>query len=224
MAVISEDDFTEGSDVDLVNHTPTPTGDSWTEEENTETKIQRVLAAEDFSASNGSAGSDRHIYSIQPNPSVNEYDIEGTLVYSTYPPGSDDPWYFIARFTATNNYYSAGTYQPLSTADKRIFKQVSGTKTELASGDEAMTGSDALKIEVRDATKKLYRNGSQLISNGDDVIKDNGKVGFGLGNAWDVGSDDVRFDWEVDDFKVTTVDAAGADIRKHIIPAYMGMN
>ena len=197
---IFKDFFTEGADTKLVDHTPGGFGSSWVEEEKTGVAIQRIQAADDFAESDTfEESSDRHIYTCRLLPGTAEYDLSVKLLGVA---GADtDPWFFVGRFTDTNNYYSGGTYPALETADKKIFKKVTSTVTELASGDNGMAANDTLKFEIRDAAKKLYHNGSEVLTTPDNALTSIGSGGFGLGNAW-VSTDDIRSAWQADDFTI----------------------
>ncbi len=86
----------------------------------------------------------------------------------------------IARFTDTSNYYGAGTYGPGSSADLKIFKKVAGVVTELAtSGDDDTTNGDAFKFEIKDATKKLFREATEKLSTTDNALTFAGRTGMG---------------------------------------------
>jgi len=210
------DTFTEAADTNLVNHVP-DTGTGWTEEENTTTAIQKVIAASDIVRADAAKNSQRHIYSAQPNPSTVEYDIAATLkAVNTGSGGSDDSWFFVARFTDTSNFYSAGTYGGAAAADKKIFKEVAGVITELASGDNGLAANDTLEFRVRDATKKLFHNGVEVLSTTDNALTSAGRAGFGLGNEW-VSTDDITTLYEADNFSVTEVGGVGQKPRRTLM-------
>ncbi len=210
MTIRVSDTFSVGVDTNLDVHTPTPTGDGWTEEVRTGNRYQRIRTADDYSQSNAGENSDRHIYTAQPNCSGAEYDVEAQLVGVPAGAGTDDPWFLVARLTGTGDYYSAGVYDNAPAADKKIFKTVGGTPTELASGamSAEIADNDILMFEVRDATKKLYKNAGEELSTSNNDITASGRAGFGLGNAW-VSTDDIVNAWDTDNFELDEVVGGG---------------
>ena len=94
--------------------------------------------------------------------------------------------------------------------DKRIFKKVGGTPTELATGDSGITASDVLRLDARNSgtTLELFQNGSAItgLNSIDTALTASGRAGIGLGSAW-VATDDIRLDWEFDDFSRVDVTA-----------------
>ncbi len=214
MAVIVNDTFTEAADTALTAHTP-DTGSGWTKEEAAgTTNVMNVSGANDNAVASGATNSARLVYSAQPNPSVVEYDIEVTLPgIATGAGGGDDVAALLARFADTSNYYTAGTYGATSAADKKIKKTVAGVVTELATGDNGLTAGDTLKFQVRDAAKKLFHNGVEILSTADNALTAAGKAGFALGNVW-VATDDLVITYTLDNFSVTEVAAAASRFRR----------
>ena len=212
-----EDTFVEVAiDTSLILHLPTGAnaGSGWTAEEVTGTAIQRVDAANDYCESSADEGNDRHLYTLQPDPAGVEYDVQATLSGIAGSPSL--PWFLIARLTDASNYYSAGSYNAGSAADKKIFKKVAGTVAEIASGDNGLTAGDTIKFEVRDAAKKLFHNGSEIISSADNALTSAGRAGFGVGNAW-VATDDIEQDWKSDNFFYTEVAAAASAAKRRMM-------
>ena len=206
MTIRVSDTFDVDTDTILTAHTPTPTGDGWTEEVRTGSRYQRIRTADDEALSNAGENSDRHIYTAQPNSTGAEYDVEAQLNGVPGGAGTDDPWFLVARLTGTGDYYSAGVYPNAPAADKKIFKTVGGTPTELASGamSAEIAANDILMFEVRDATKKLYKNAAEELSTANNDITASGRAGFGLGNAW-ISTDDISTSWKTDNFEIDEV-------------------
>ena len=202
---IFKDFFTQIADVDLVAHAPSGFGSSWVEEERTGVPVQRIQAVDDYAESDRTGLDDRHIYTCRPAPNVNEYDLNVKLL--NIATTGLAPWFFVARFTDTSNYYSAGTYAANNAADKKIFKKVTSTVTEIATGDSNAVDNDTLKFEVRDATKKLYHNGSEVLSSGDNALSSIGVGGFGLGNAW-ISTEELVLSWRADNFTIDELTTA----------------
>ena len=208
MAVIVSDTFTELlADTTLQTHVP-DTGTGWTEFSSCAVGRNFVVffLLDDMGA-NGSSGNCIEIYTAQPDPSVAEYDVQvTTTVITTF---TVNPAGLVARLTDINNHYTAGSYIASAAADKKIFKMVAGTRTELASGDNGLTAGDVFKFEVRDATKKLYQNAVEILSSTDNAITGAGQAGLFEGAVW-VNTDDVQGVWRFDAFTVDEVAAAGA--------------
>src|SRR5262245_15971523 len=174
------DTFVEvSSNTTLASHTPTGTdaGTGWSLEEQTGTTLERVNATNDQAESDGNENNQRHLYTLQPNPAVAEYDTVITLnaVTST----STNFAGLIARLTDASNYYGAGCYGASAAADKKLFKVVAGTRTELASGDSGNAAGDVLKLEIRNNSQKFYKNGGLELSATDTALTSAGRTGYG---------------------------------------------
>ncbi|MCA1570850.1 MAG: hypothetical protein LC798_11135 [Chloroflexi bacterium] len=208
MAVIFHDDFTRATDADLTAHVPTIAGTGWTQESQIGTTIVwRVLAANDYADGSGGASSGTGVsVSAQPNPAVAEYDIEAVyLATATATTGLPRNWDLIARWTDQSNFYTFRVDAPAAATDKRLRKMVAGTLTELASNTTDAVANDAIKFEIRDATKKVYVNGVEELSSTDNALTGAGKVGMAYG-TWATGlSGRIDPGWDIDDFKVTEV-------------------
>lgn len=201
MTVIFQDAFTEAStDTVLASHTPTPTGTAWANEEQTGTPEIEAVAASDTATPNASSNSNRTLYSCTPAPSVDNYDVEVT--FPVLAVGADSAAFLLGRFTDTSNYYGCLTYIGSAAADKKLYKNVAGTVTEIASGDNGLTASDVIRFEVRTGTQELFQNDSSIISGSDTALTSIGKAGLGVGNAF-VSTDDINTLWEFDGFTVT---------------------
>lgn len=216
MAVIVEDNFTELSDTDLASHTPSPTGTGWTEEVNDTTASDFVVfEATDLLGIDVTQGSRQIIMTAQPDPTNNEYDVEVdlTIIDAT---GSDDPSILIGRLTASNTMYGGFSVNTgVGTDTHKLFKIIAGSVTELASTTSNMSDGDVMKLEIRDATKKLFKQGSELISSADNVITLAGKAGIAVGDVF-VPGHDVSLEWRWDNFKVTEVAADGGTLTINV--------
>jgi hypothetical protein len=199
-----EDTFTEEATVNLEDHTPTgsPAGTGWTLAEQTGTRFLRILLTNDFVKANSGELNDRYLATMQPNPSVDEYDVEAQLL--DIDTNGAKPFFLLARYTDTNNYYSGGLYDA---NDAQIYKKVSGTVTNIASEAATWLDNDVIKFEIRDATKKVFENAVEVASTTDNALTASGQVGMGVGNAW-VASDDISSVWEIDNFSYTEAAAA----------------
>lgn len=209
MAILVNDTFTEAGDTALTAHTP-DTGTGWTEEDNSTGSSLNILSGRGGdNVSLTATGGEAHIAATaQPNPTAASYDVEITFKEVQGAGGQDDPCFLIARFTDGSNFYSAGTYATDDAADKRIFKMVSGSPTELASGDNGLANTDKLSFEVRTDTPRLrlLHNDSSVLTSDDTAITAVGRAGFGLGNYWDAAVDDARHPYQITLFTLTEVD------------------
>jgi len=209
MAIIVQDEFTEGADTNLDAHTPTTTGTGWTKENGSASWHLRCYAAQDnveFTET-GSRG-DNLMYSSQPAPTTADVDVQFDSFRAT-PVSNDGAWGCFARFADTSNFYSLGLYRTGVAADKKIFKRVTGTDTELASGDNGITDGDVHLFEIRDATKKLFHNSSEILSTTDNAITAAGEAGLCLGEFMTT-LDECRHNIEFDDYILTEISVANA--------------
>ena len=198
MGVVFSDTFTGTNGTDLPDHTP-DTGTGWTEEEKTGTQVLEIFSGK-CEASNAEAD-DRATYSAQPDPTVVEYDVE--FVFYQASGVNDEPSHLFARFTDTSNYYLATVYSDGQTDDYKLNKTVTGSFTELASLDEAIIiGGETIKLQVRDATKKVFNGETEKLTSTDNALTSAGKAGISVGNTL-VSTDDIDFTQNIDDFKVT---------------------
>lgn len=204
--------FMSETNVDPINgnHTPFWEGTGWSVEI-TGNDNARILGGSDdasglqYSASEST--SDGHAYSVQPNPVGSEYEIWLAYLARSGTAGSGDEFAgILARYTDANNYYLLGHYAENN--NLKIFKNVSGTVTELASStDPANAASEGgvLYAFIEDGTKSLtyYPNddesagagsptfGPWTISTSDNALTSAGKWGFGTGNLTGIPGNDI---------------------------------
>lgn len=204
-----EDTFIEAAGTPaLTAHTPTGTnaGTAWTQEIISGSAFQRVDSANDYAEADSIEVNNRHLYTLQPDPAVSEYDVlltaAGVSVATTAPLG------LIARMTDASNMYGAATYRASDAADKKIWKMVATVVTELASGDAGVTAGDVFKFEIRDATKKLFQGATERLSTSDNALTSPGRAGFFQGNVF-VAADDINSNWKIDDFSYVEVSGGG---------------
>ncbi len=202
------DDFFEaGADVTLTSHTP-DTGETWALEEQTGASLANTDG--DNSAQEAAAESnDRIIYSLDRVLTDAEYQTEiyfNELATNTL---AAFPYFVVARFADTSNFYFGGTYAAAATADKKIYKEVATTVSEIATGDAGFAASSFMTFKVLDATKKIFWNGSEAISTTDNAITAKGEVGFGMGNLA-ISTDDISAALDVGLFVVSDIGGAVA--------------
>lgn len=212
------DQFTVASDINLVNHTPTPTGDGWTSEFDDASGNMFVRASDDICKSSGTSQGTGLVFSVQPDPTVAEYDVEALLV--TVDGSADDTWGLVARMFGANpqddNYNTRGSGS--ATTKIEIRKLVTGTPTVLDTTAAGYQNGKTYKFEIRDATKKLFEDGVEIASTTNDDITGAGKWGFGYGDVLGTADDDTTANWEFDEFKCTEVAAGGAVVPARSIP------
>lgn len=206
MALIFSDAFTEVSNTALTSHTPTILGTGWTQEKASATAVAHARATDVLMSSAQDIGNGM-TYSSQPNPAIADVDVQATLA-AVYSGSSSAPIALIARFADTSNYYAV---QILGTShaqnDTKIYKRVGGTWTQLAAVDTSWANGDVLKFEIRDATKKVYKNGVEILSTTDNAITAAGKAGVAWGaEAGGNGSHVFSTEWQLDNYSVTERD------------------
>lgn len=210
MAIIVEDQFTEASAVALTAHTPSPTGTSWTEEDHQNTAVINDNATNDYIVASATQTAAGQVCSAQPNPSVAEYDIEWQCKVADTGTATRQQR-LIARWVDVNNHYGFRVLPDGHASNAyRLYKVVSGTLTELATVDGTTAVDDVFVFEIRDATKRVLKNGSEILTTSDNELTGAGKAGVGMGRYTLVettGNMNVgAMAW--DNFKVTEVSAA----------------
>jgi hypothetical protein len=114
-----------------------------------------------------------------------------------------------ARGNGTSDYYAVRLSPPGSaTNDVELVKVIGGTLTSLASVDTGIVDGDAVVFEVRDATKRVLKNGAEILSSSDNAIPAAGDCGISMGqvSAGDTGN--IAAAWRLDDYSVTEYPAA----------------
>lgn len=165
MTVFASDTFTDSDGTLLQNHTPT-VGGSWT----------KLV---------GGTGADIEIYSNRATPSG-----DGVVYYNGGTPASAEYDVTLTIKNAGSSNYTIGQYGRLSPAAETgylawvvssayyLYRAVAGVFTELGIWATAPAANDVVKLEIRDATKRLFVNGTQRISSGDNAVTAAGKAGL----------------------------------------------
>ncbi len=207
MTKIVDDQFTDAASPELNSHTPDIAGDGWTKEQQLGIRHLKVNAGDGRLDANASSSGASVLYSAQPNPSdsaTTEYDTAYEVRSETVS-SNDDPFGVFARFTDTDNMYSAGTYRPDVVSESRIAKKVAGAHTELASGNFGAAGSfvaEVLIFKVRDSTdRQTFRDDTEAleITADDTALSAAGRCGVFIGRLW-VATDDMSANWEIENF------------------------
>jgi hypothetical protein len=204
VALVAQDSFTDTNGTNLTAHTRDDAG-TWA-------KMAGVTADINIDTNRVYAGATTAHYVASGTPSSAEYDIEFDLTYLT---NVADAAGVFARCNAgnSNDFYLArlaGTAGAAPTAIQ-VVKLVGGAGTVIASFTDTAPSVGvprSYKFEVRDATKKMYRDGVELCSSTDNVITQVGVHGLRLLGAGS-SSGLVMDNYEVNDLAAggTTVNA-----------------
>ena len=105
-----------------------------------------------------------------------------------------------------DNFYYLQILSNTNPADSvKLLKYVGGVATELGTIDVTIAAGDTFKLEITDGTKKVYHNGSEVLSSTDNALTAAGTWGVYFGNyngavvAASV-SGHLRDTWAIDDF------------------------
>lgn len=120
-------------------------------------------------------------------PGTVEYDVEGTLFFHTT---GNQFQGIVGRFSTTANTYYTVRWSTWGTTKSPIFgweliKSVAGTQTILAqSAFTATAGATyTVRLSIRDAAKKVFIDGAEIISNTDNAITEAGRAGLRAANS-----------------------------------------
>lgn len=177
MATIDNFDDTEGTL--LQSHTPSG-GGSWTKHSaatcDAEIASNRVR--------NGGSGQ-KAVYYHSADPASAEYDVEGDLYRADSSDGDRDAGVAGRMDTTDETFYNAFASIYPGFNGYYLDKAVSGTYTRLGSYETSISASSttAVKLELRDAAKKVYVAGTERISSSDNAITATGKAGLRIYHA-----------------------------------------
>lgn len=205
-----QDTFTEAADTALTSHTPSPTGTSWVQIAITGASFIEVKEATDAIANDVADIGGGEFCKSQPDPSGVDYDVEMQVI--TTDTGTANRRVRIhGRIVDVSNYYAV-RFLPTGHAsnDTQLIKNVAGTVTELATVDTGLTANDTLKLEIRDAAKKVYKNGAEILTSSDNALTAAGSAGVSCGqvSAADSGNA-IAATWRWDNYVVTEAVAPG---------------
>lgn len=145
-------------------------------------------------------------------PAGVDYDVVGTVKVAT---SSKNSCGVLGRMsTSATTFYSA-RYK--SNPRWELNKYIAGAATLLgsydAAGDRPSSAAKTVKLEIRDATKKVYISGVERISSADNDITAAGRPGLGHGAG---GNDPWTESW-LDDWSATDAVGGGGAV----IPVFM---
>ena len=167
MTVFVNDTFTDTNGVLLQNHTPA-VGEIWVKRDTLPNADIQSNKAKSTSATIVGG-----LYTNAVSPSVG-YDI--TCVLDVATPVSSDGMYLYGRFADINNFYQVRVMHGTSWT---LHKKVAGVLTLLHSAAPvAHTYPCTLKFEIRDATKKVYKDGVEVLTSADNVLTSAGRPGL----------------------------------------------
>lgn len=200
------DNFTEAvSNTPLDSHTP-DVGTGWTKLESVNCAgcdIRALAGGFNVARNTLDVAQARVIYTAQATYSSALYDVTAEVRDQFGVPNDDDPWWLHARVTDASNYYAAGAYLSGANPDIFIIKKEAGVVTTLASANSgfSFSASTTVKFEIRNATKKLFINGAEILSTSDNSLTSTGECGLSLGNTR-LSSDDIDTGWTFDVFEI----------------------
>lgn len=182
MPTFASDAFTGTADSDLAGRTP-DVGGVWVQHPS-------VNAAADFKISNanrvrtGGNGASNHLAYVDTDPGTAEYDVSLTVRAFN---SSDQRVFPAARIQtgAAQCYYviwdpGAGTVRL-----RRMINSTTGTTLGTWTVSLSNNTDYVFKLEIRDATKKLFVDGVERISSTDNTITGAGRAGL-AGESWPV--------------------------------------
>lgn len=158
-------------------------------------------------------------YSAQPNPTVAEYFVESEFDDI----GTNAATAAIAMFgrcidctsSTTQDYYTVFVYDDVGNA-YQLFKIINASPTSLGTGGAFSDAETVvIKLELKDAQKKVFEAGSEIISSDDNAITGAGVAGLSCGEVTGTANDDCSRNFRYDDFKL--VEIAVAAVRRLMI-------
>ena len=205
------DTFTVGANELLSARTP-DTGTGYTSVYSGGTPNLQAVATTDACSATTSDTPAGKAYSAQPDPTVVEYDLAVTV--GAFSVSAARGQGLFARRADNDNVYGLQMGENGDTfSNKKIFKRVGGVNTELAAEDTAWAANDVVTFEIRDATKKIYQNGTERASTTDNALTAAGTWGLAAGNFPVFGDlTGTRSVNTMDTFSCTEVAAGGLSI------------
>lgn len=165
MAVFVNDTFTDTNGVLLQNHTG-ETGATWTEHPDVAGVDATIQSNKASSLSNSGSA-----YYASGAPATAEYDVELTTGALSSPTMGMGPQ---GRLLATP--YTG--YLAWASGASSLYKHVAGAFTEIGSYAGAVPSGTVIKLQIRDATKKVFLDGVERISSTNNDVTGAGKAGL----------------------------------------------
>lgn len=175
MAVFVSDAFTDTDTTALQSHTG-ETGATWTEHANELGNDATIVSNQCKHI--GSSGVS---YYASGTASSNEYDVEATNIAATSA-SIGTGIYGRLLTSALTGYLAWGA------GSTTLYKVTAGAFTSLGTYASAWASSDAIKLQIRSATKKIFINGTERISSANNDHTGTGNAGirfYGAGGILD---------------------------------------
>lgn len=169
------DTFTDVDTIDLESHTG-EAGATWVKHTTTSGNMR---INNDGSTSAVAATVNAPVmYYASGSPATAEYDVESLGVKRIGPAAANFAFLAGRIDTTAATFYVAGF--DFTTSAWIIQKRIAGTSTTLATvaGTWAENATKDLKFEIRDASKKLFADGVEVVSTTDNTITAAGKAGI----------------------------------------------
>jgi hypothetical protein len=199
------DTFTVGADAVLSDHVP-DTGNQWVLVSQVTQTISTIAATDDIRGT-GSGTNQGSLYKSQPDPSGADYDV--VLVVNAVDTGTASRRVRMhGRLADAGNHYTVA-FLPTGHAsnDTELYKTVAGTPTSLASVDTGVTAADSFTLEIRDAAKRVLKNGAEILTSSDNAITAAGSAGVSMGKfistASGANAGNTNTPWRWDTYSVT---------------------
>ncbi|NND71023.1 MAG: tandem-95 repeat protein, partial [Rhodothermales bacterium] len=194
------DAFTEVSDTPITAHLPN-TGLGWTEVYDSSTAGTDATINGSLDVLNG--GSDENsvgqAYTAGPAPTSVDQTISFTLSSIDTTTGTKPVGVF-GRYVDNDNFYYLQVLTNGNAQDSlQLAKMEGGVTTILGTVDVTIAPGDTFKLEITDATKKIYHNGIQVISSTDNSLTAVGNWGLYFGDFNGIGGH-LRSTWGIDNF------------------------
>lgn len=196
---VVSDTFTEASNTALTSHTP-DIGTSWTQVYNTATSAVAQVNSADYLHSSASQNSVGITVTAQPAPSSVSQTITASVGWhGNQTENGSRGAHIIARRADGDNYYTVLMYPPARTGDSiELRKVVAGVDTLLGSYEATFNTTHTIKLEITDATKKVYVDDVERISSTDNALTSAGTWGVAWGTTeGDIGGH-VNTNWRFD--------------------------
>ena len=193
--IIFNDTFTDTGGTLLTAHTPTPTGDGWTQNWTAGGNLEIDINDLDHSGGNADGG----IGIANPAPSLADYNV--TATYSSAD-SVDDSVVLIGRYQNNSNFYA---FRWTTTTRHDLYKVVAGSDTLLNNTCSNPAASDIVTLSFKGSVISVYINGALTCTATDSDISSAGYGGLGIGAGPYYTGDDAGTE-RLDDFFIQEAD------------------
>lgn len=181
--LVVSDSFTDTTNTLLQSHTG-ELGATWTRHTSS---AANNLAISSGGRCRAAFDSVTIIYYASGNPVTAEYDVQATFRPMTLVSGEAGG--IAGRMSIAANTMYGARYIVAST-QWQLFKVVGGTLTSLGLASATLTAATdyVVKLQIRNAAKKLFVDGVEILSSTDNAITSTGQAGF---RVFTVGNGDT---------------------------------